>query len=381
MKIAIGITFTRGGKRGGDVYVQELVRALGRVDRENRYLLFGYVFRGHAGFAAELAPLEGPNVRLAVRRWPQGLVGRAEGWGLPVSELFLRSRGVDLYHSPGPALPPLRRLRAVVSVHDLMPWSRPDLVPPESREHWRAVTRDAVERADAVLASSSATRDDILRCLGTPAERVRVAILGVNREAFRPIEDAGRLRAVRERLRLPERFVLTAGPYEPRRDWETILRALARPELEREGLAAVFTGGGREADMARLDDLAAGLGLRGRALRVGYVPREDLAALYNLASAFVYPSLYDGFNLPVIEAMACGTPVVASEAGALKEILGGAARAVKPGDPGSVAEGILDALEPAHRALLRERGLRRAGELSWDAVARATLEAYRAALR
>lgn len=378
MKVAIAVDYTGSGMRGGDVYVQGLSSALARVDPGGEYRLFGYFFRDAAAKAAAIPCPEAPNFRRLIKRWPQALVDAAEGLGIPVVESALRAEGCSLYHAPGARLPVLRRMRSVVSVHDLIPFARPDLAPSSSLELWRSRSRRAITRATRVLASSTATKQDIVQYLGVPDSRVDVAILGVDRDVFRPVEDAGQLARVRERYRLPERFLLSAGPYEPRRNWEALLWA-ARQNQQDGALGVVLTGAVAGEHAARVRKAIEESGMGERTVLTGHVPRADLAALYTMAAAFVYPTLYDGFNLPVIEAMACGAPVVASTAGALPEICGGAALLVDPRDVESVAEGVRAALGSAG-AGLREKGAARAAELSWERTARATLETYRRAL-
>ncbi|MBI5210196.1 MAG: glycosyltransferase family 4 protein [Elusimicrobia bacterium] len=381
MKIALAAYYPQTGMRGGDVYSAELAEGLARVDAANDYALFGYFFHRHAERAASIPCPDAPNFRRLIKRWPQGLVDRLDrGWGVPVVEAYLRLRGFDLYHCPGPLLPRLTRLRSLISVHDIISFSRPDLVPPAIGSAWRDCIREAVGRATMILASSTATRDDLVRFLRVPERKIRVIILGVNTRVFCPMPAAA-LEAARLRYRLPDDFVLCVGPYEHRRNWEGTIRAVARLRQRGRPLSVVFTGRLAEDASRRLDGAAEAAGMGSALAKVGYVPRSDLAALYNLARAFVYPSFYDGFNLPMLEAMACGTPVVVSSgAGALEEIAGGAACLVDPKDDASIASGIERVLEPSQREGFRERGLRRAGELTWEGVARSTLEAYREAL-
>jgi glycosyltransferase involved in cell wall biosynthesis len=194
--------------------------------------------------------------------------------------------------------------------------------------------------------------------------------------------------AVRSKYGLPERFILNVGALEPGKNQATLVRAFHR--LRGQG-PSTSSGQGLEQGLViagppawryeRLLRLVDGLGLAGQVRFLGYVPAEDLVALYNLADLFVFPSLYEGFGLPPLEAMACGLPVVASTAPALREVLDDAALLVHPQDVVALAEAMAAALgDEALRSRLREAGLRRAAQFSWERTARETAVVYREAV-
>jgi len=197
---------------------------------------------------------------------------------------------------------------------------------------------------------------------------------------FHPLEDPARMEAVRDRYRLPTRFILNVGTLEPGKNQATLVRAFHR--LKGQGLEQGLVIAGQKGWMyEKLFRLVDGLGLSKDVRFVGHLPEADLAALYNMADLFVFPSLYEGFGLPPLEAMACGLPVVASSAPALAEVLNGAAILVNPSDVDALAEASARALADKRlRSRLRRQGLERASQFSWQRTARGTVATYEAAL-
>jgi glycosyltransferase involved in cell wall biosynthesis len=224
-----------------------------------------------------------------------------------------------------------------------------------------------------VLAVSEHTKHEVVGLLGVPPERV-VVTPNAARAHFRP-PDAATLAQFRARKELPEQFVLYVGTLEPRKNLTTLLDAYS--QVVRSSNAPLIVGGGKgwlyDAVFERLE----ALGLRDRVHFVGYLDEEDLPLWYAAATVFVFPSLYEGFGMPPLEAMACGTPVVTSNTTSLPEVVGDAGLMVSPRDAEALAEALLRLLRDADlRAELRARGLQRARTFSWRASAERTLHAY-----
>ena len=282
--------------------------------------------------------------------------------------------GVDLFHATDHVLPCLAGVRTVFTLHDLTFRLCPETHSPANRWYLTLMMGRFLRAAGAVIAVSECTRQDAVRLYGLEESRVRVIYPGVGPQ-FRPA-DPGKVASVRRRYGLPERLILYVGTIEPRKNLPALLRAYSA--LRQRGcehrLAIVGREGWRSHSFwATLREL----GLGGELLIPGYVPDADLPALYSAAEVFVFPSLYEGFGLPVLEAMACGTPVVCSAASSLPEAAGEAALLVPAGDATALAAAIERVLaDPALRARLREEGLARARRFTWEAAARATLEVY-----
>ncbi|MDD5557259.1 MAG: glycosyltransferase family 1 protein [bacterium] len=283
--------------------------------------------------------------------------------------LRIAAGGFDVFHGPSYLLPRARGVRTVVTVHDLTHEKFPQWAAGCSAGFARRA-RESVRRADAVIAVSAATRDDVLEVYGVAEEKVRV-IHEAAGAAFRPVGDRGALEECRRRHGLPERFVLSVLSLHPRKNIRGLIRAFSIAKRDgrlphRLALAGKeYAGGG---------DGAAGPGDEIIPLR--YVPEDDLPLLYNLADAFVFPSFYEGFGLPPLEAMACGRPVAASNVASLPEVLGDAARYFDPHDVRGMAAAIREVLEPGAADDLGRRGLARAAMFSWERAAAETLALY-----
>ena len=305
-------------------------------------------------------------------------------WSFHSLPLRLRRLGLDCYHSTtGYELPFVKRAAYVITVHDLIPLRLPALTPWRYRTAFRFLMQRAVRVADRVIAVSESTRRDLIHLLHAPAERITVVPEAADGR-FHPLADQGALAHVRLRYSLPRRFLLFVGLLEPKKNMNGLLQAVAC--LRRSGrwpsdLRLVVVGDEGWA-VGSLPERVSALGLEGIVRFLGYVPDQDLPLLYGAAEAFVFPSLYEGFGLPVLEAMACGTPVVASTRGSLPEVAGDAALLAEPDQPEALAEKIHRFIsDPALRQEYRERGIERARAFSWRRTAEATLAIYRQAAK
>jgi glycosyltransferase involved in cell wall biosynthesis len=347
------------------------VQALAQLDSDDRY----FIFAKPETFAACLPT--GSRFRLVPVRLPWRLARMA--WEQAVLPWHLHRLGVDVLHSPHYTTTAVAGgWRRVVTFHDVTFFLLPERYPALRRAYFRAASRAGARLADLAVAVSKTVKADIERHLGMPPERVRAVPLAAA-PSYRPLDDATRLAAVRAKYGLPERFVLNVGALEPGKNQATLLWAFRRLKGGSRERALVIAGppAWRYERLLRLVDR---LDLTDQVRFLNYVPAEDLVALYNLADLFVFPSLYEGFGLPPLEAMACGLPVVASTAPALREVLDGAALLVQPLDAAGLAEAMAAALgdEPL-RTHLREAGLQRAALFSWERTARETAAVYREA--
>ncbi len=272
------------------------------------------------------------------------------------------------------------RLPTVVTVHDLIPLLLPAYrTSARVRAYMRLVARSA-RAVRLVLTDAEASRSEIVRHLGVPAERVRVIPLAVT-SAFRPLEDGRQLGALRARYGLPERYFLYLGGYDQRKNLGTLFQALAAaraadPQLPLLAVAGVLP----EAETALTPDprrLAAEAGATEGVRFLGRVPEEDKPGLYSAALAFLFPSRYEGFGLPVLEALACGTPVACADATSLPEVAGPGGLVAGADDVGAWKEAILRlAGDGVLRERLRGAGLAHARQFSWERTARETAAAY-----
>ena len=280
----------------------------------------------------------------------------------------------DIFLATEHLLPHLRHTCSVFTLHDLIFRFFPEAHLPLNRWFLNLMMPRFLRAADAVIAVSECTRQDAVRCYGLPEAKIHVIYEGVNAR-FRPAEDPTCLAAVRQRYGLAERYLLYVGTIEPRKNLLTLFEAMRVADLNNLQLAIVGTKGwlyGPTFERVRC------LGLEGRVLFTGFVPDDDLPALYQAAEAFVFPSLYEGFGLPVLEAMACGTPVVCSAAASLPEVAGQAALLVPPQDVAAWTAALTRITsDAALRAELSQRGRRQAAKFSWEKAAAQTRQLYR----
>jgi glycosyltransferase involved in cell wall biosynthesis len=294
-----------------------------------------------------------------------------------------RRANIDVLHSPYWTNPLWSPWPTVVTVHDVI-----QLVLPEyqllarQRVYFGLVTR-ALRKATAIITVSECARQDLIRTVGIPPERV-VVVENAVPASLRPITDEAQRAAVRARYGLGERFVLYLGANDLRKNLGRLIRAYAAlPERLRATHQLVIAGRQWPHDHPLYPDprkVVQELGLGDRIVFTGGVPEEDKATLLSAATVFAFPSLYEGFGLPVLEAMACGTPVLTANTSSLPEVAGDAAVLVDPADTAAISEGLGALLDsPERRQELARRGIERAAGYRWSRVAERTIEVYRRA--
>jgi len=298
---------------------------------------------------------------------------RFEQFTLPLEIALAR---LHVLHSPD-FIPPFRRnCRSVITVHDLAFLRFPHFLTPDSARYYSQIDR-AVRHADHIIAVSESTRQDLIQSLGVPEEKLSVIHEAPHR-AFQPINNPALLAATRERHNLIDPFILTVSTIEPRKNLVTLLRAF-RLFIEKSAqpaqLAVVGKPGWLYEDVFRAVEE---LGLQDAVRFLGRVPPEELVYLYNAAAVHVHPALYEGFGLPPLEAMTCGTPTIVSNTSSLPEVVGEAGLLVEPEDVEAWAAAMNKVLSNADlRAQMRWLGLRQAARFSIEKMAHETLTVYR----
>ncbi|MDX2152645.1 MAG: glycosyltransferase family 1 protein [Bryobacteraceae bacterium] len=362
---------------GIGTYIRNLVAALGRVDRENHYVLVGNPTD------AESFQNVPPNFHAVYyQRSDRVLIDNV------AFPLFLRRYSVDLHHVPLNAVPLLMPRPYVVTIHDM------SSIVYERRAGWRNTFelyrfRQGLLQADRVIAVSEATQRDVEQVLGIPASRIRMIYSAPDPRFL--AEPEGRNRG--DHLRILERyginypFLLYVGNIRPQKNIPRLVEAFAvlRGDLEShpayKDLRLIIIGD----EISRYPQVRRAV-IQTRVEQsvrfLGFVPIETLRVLYETAAAFVFPSLYEGFGLPPLEAMACGTPVVASNVSSLPEVVGDAAIGVNPENVFDIARGLREVLLDADlRSELRQRGFEQVKRFNWDWTARRVLETYKEVAR
>lgn len=343
-----------------------LVDALLRIDRDNDYLVF-YNDPCHMG--------RFPRARELV------LAGKSPAARLVREHILLpqacaRER-VDLLHCPKSAIPFLSPCPVVVTLHDLIPLMHPETEKLAARLYWRLQIPIAARRSGYIITDSEHARHEIIENFRVPPEKIRAIMLGFNPSMLEPRDPAAGA-AIRERYGLPEGYILYVGTIQPRKNLDTLIEAFSSIRNEKGYPGKLVIVGRKGWLYDRLFARIAELGLRDEVIFTGFVPDEELPFIYDGARLFVYLSLFEGFGLPPLEAMACGVPVITSDTTSLPEVVGDAGITVPPTDLDRVREAICRVLgDDTLAASMVERGRARARRFSWAAAAGETLEIYR----
>jgi glycosyltransferase involved in cell wall biosynthesis len=369
IEVLVNARHLAGPRTGIEVYMDQLMAALGRTGRVRLTALSWEPLNLGLPGVTEVLPARRPNLR------PGSLP--ATLWKLWFDQwrclsAFPRADGI-VYHGMDGFLPySLRRGdRAVVTVHDLGWRVHPELYNRRLRLMYGGLFPWVVRRADRFIAVSRYTADDLVRRAGVPASKIEVIYHGLDPAFSIADNGAGRAPPVSP-------YVLAVGGVSPRKNTRRLIAAFARWRARgghRFQYRLLITGTSLDTDFDQNGSLPEGVSL------LGYVHKAELPGLYSGAAAFLYPGIYEGFGLPIIEAMASGAPVVTSRTGAAPEIAGGAAILVDPFDVGSIEAGLEQAMQPEEARRLIELGRDRARSFEWSAAANATIEVYRSVQR
>ncbi len=368
----IGIDTSRiavAARTGTEHYTYELIAALAQQDRHTRYTLY-------CNQPPRALPPLGPNFALRrirlPRMWTHARLS-AEVALHPPDVLFVPAHVLPL------GAPLQRRMRTVVTVHDLGYIHFPEAHTRAQRLQLRLSTLWSARAATHLIAISAATRDDLVHFTGIPAAKVSVVHHGVS-PRFRPVEDPAQLAAVRARYGISAPYLCYVGTIQPRKNLLRLIEAFAQAlHMAESNLQSAICdlqlviAGKRGWLSDAIERRAAELGIAARVRFVGYVDDDDLPALLSGALAFTFPSLYEGFGMPVLEAMACGTPVLTSTTSSLPEVAGDAALLVPPDNTAAIAAALTQLLSDATlRSTLRERGLQHVAQFTWARCAAQT---------
>lgn len=369
------LTFAHTYRNAGtSAYIYHLLQQLPALRSEHQFVVFTNANRD------EMAAGRAPSFSFVGSRLDTERPSRRILWEQTALPVQIERRHLDLIHGTLNVLPVARRVPGVVTIHDVAFLRFPERFLPAKRRYLTYLTRWSARGAKRVIASSENTRRDIVRLLGVPEERVRVIYLGVE-DRLRQQVDPDAVERLREAHRLPESFFLYIGTLEPRKNLVRLLDAYGRARAAGVTWPLVLAGARGwlyEEIFARVRELR----LETHVRFPGYVLYEDLPLWYNAAGAFVYPSLYEGFGLPIAEAMACGCPVLTARNSSLPEVAGDAAILVDGEDVDALSRGLVQlADDTALRAALIERGRRQSAGFTWQRTAAEVLSVYDEVLR
>jgi len=351
---------------GIGTYIRNLLRQLARIDQNTEYILL--CREPDLGIAAQL----GPNFRGVVEPSPN--YSLREQIHVP---WLLRRERPDVYHAPHYVLPPAVRCRSVVTIHDCIHLMFPQYLPNRAAYAYaRASMWAAARRSDRILTVSEASKRDILHFFNVKPEKIVVVYNAID-EHFSATPSEEQVARIRERYQLDHKFVLYVGNIKPHKNLVRLIEAFSQLRRTHDDLKLLIIGD----EISKLPALRRAVHrnkLHKFVRFLGYLKDDTLTVLYRLASVFVFPSLYEGFGLPPLEAMASGTPVVTSNVSSLPEVTGDAAVLVDPYDVDSIADGMRRILDdPRLAEELRIKGLKRAREFSWERSVEKTQRVYR----
>ncbi|MCL4487023.1 MAG: glycosyltransferase family 4 protein [Chloroflexi bacterium] len=352
-------------------YAQSLLTALTRIDSENHYrVLFNQAGPGES-VPAPLDALPRTVIPLGAKPWRMSVL-LADRTHLPMDHWVPET---DLFHATDHLLPTFRRAATVFTLHDLIFHFFPEYHLPLNRWFLRLMLPRFLRRADAVIAVSESTKRDAMCVYNVPAEKITVIYEGVD-AALQPVTDREVIAKARATWAKGQPFVLLVSTVEPRKNIVALVDALRL--LKERGCPHRLLIAGRKGWLFQgTFDHIEQTGMESEVDFLDYVPEAELRALFAACDAFVYPSLYEGFGLPPLEAMACGAPVIASNTSSLPEILGDAALLVNPRNTGEIADAVERVVTSSNlQAELRAKGLKQAAKFSWERAARETLAVY-----
>ena len=382
MKIGIDARFLTHPQKGGfKTYTENLVAALACVDDQNEYILY-------------LDRVPDQNTRIPQQaNFSYKVLNQLPGIGMPWREqaavsLYTARDRIDLLHSPCLTAPLTHACPLVMTIHDMI-WLFPQQYSRSGKSslQWKlmewyqlTVPRIASRRAAAIITVSELSREDIVRHLGVNPDCIYVTHEAVS-SSFQPVNAPGVVRSLRTKYDLDSKYILAIGSSDPRKNITTLVNAYALlpASLQAEyHLVIVWTAPVLATSISKIIQ---DLGISQYVHFLFQVPNEDLVILYNEASLFVFPSLYEGFGLPVLEAMACGTPVVAANTSSIPEIAGDAALLVEATDPEAISKAMAQVLSDDQLASeMVQKGLERNANFSWEKCARETLMVYKQTL-
>ncbi len=371
MRIGIDATAMPPRLTGAGNYTVNLTRALLDVDAVNEYVVFTNPL--YASFFK-------PRLRLRVMVQPLASRVLRIVWEQTILPLLMHQQRLDVFHSPHYTIPFAAPCATVVTFHDMTFFLYPEMHTTYKKVFFKPMIYMSTRLADAIIADSETTRQDTLRLMDAAPDQVTAVPLGVSTD-YAPLNDGAMRADLVARYHLTPQFILCVSVLEPRKNLVTLVRAYKQLVLRGIPHTLVITGrkGWQYEDLFRT---VKELGLHDRVIFTGYVPETDLGLLYSAADVFVYPSIYEGFGLPVLEAMACGTPVVTSNISAMPEIVGDAGLLVDPRNVDALADAIQRIVtDRALHTALSALGLARSKFFSWERVARETLAVYERAVQ
>ncbi len=352
MRIGIDTQTIIAQKTGFGSYVQNLISVLREIDSKNEYVF--------------LNPNKKGDLSTPARIW----------WDQVAFPFRLLSKKVDIVHKPAFSAPIFYPFKTVVTAPDLIGKLYPENFSTTSKFYWVQLLPFSLKKANKIVAISKNTKQDIIKLLNIPEEKIKVIYLGKHSQ-FKPIENLHFLDKVRQKYSQGKPFILYVSTLEPRKNHLNLLKVFNIIVKEHKIKHNLVLTGKRGWYYKELFEFVEKNNLQDRVLFVGYIPDSDLPSLYNAADLFVFPSLYEGFGLPILESMSCGLPVISSNASSMPEIVEGAGILLDPKDTKAWADAIYKVLTNKNlQKEMGEKSLQQAKKFTWEKCAQETLGVY-----
>jgi glycosyltransferase involved in cell wall biosynthesis len=375
LRIGIDVSRTLREKTGVGYYISNLVEALASIDQDNEYILYPYFWDC---FPPEYQKISIPNqTNFRLHRDARSLDQIIRVWRSSKPDHVLGP--IDVLHSPNMTTPRLKKAKLVVTIHDLSFLVYPNFHTPANLRFSKRQTALATKYAAKIIAVSHHTKRDLMSYYSIPGERIYV-IHEAARKVYYPEKNVDAIQRCLAQLNIYKNFILFVGSLEPRKNVGTLIKAYAEYLKANPDQYLLVITGGRGWLNHDIYALVAELGIDQHVRFLGYIQESDLRCLYSVAKVFVYPSLYEGFGLPPLEAMACGAPVITSHTSSLPEVVGDAAILIDPYNVEELFHAIqIVLLDDDLRLQLRKKSLERAKLFSWTRTAQETLAVYQEA--
>jgi len=368
MRIGIFVACLGRNDAGPETYERELISHIGAAPNGHDYHVYCFTKA-----ASKAVPGSGDRVS-AHTLWP-GIRPVSASVTLP---LMLMKHGIDVYHATFvPA--PFQSAKSVFTMHDVSPFTHPHFYPVNIRRRLAPLIQRGLRSAEVIICVSENCRQTTQELFGIDSKRLVVVPHGVSGD-FKPLDKSAAAQRVKEKFNIDQPYILYVGKLEARKNISRLLRAYQQFRDETKLPHKLVLAGRRFWDLDDIDSTISKLGIRNDIIELGYVPDGELAPLYSAAEVFVFPSLWEGFGFPIVEAMKCGTPVITSNVSCLPEVAGDAAELIHPESTEEIAAAMAKVLGNSHlREAMVRKGLVQAARFTWQETARKTISAYEAA--
>ncbi len=368
MRIGIDATSIPSQRGGVGFYIVNLISTLLEIDRENKYFIF--MKKGDLSEIKDKANDRFIEVnitsRLARLTWEQTI--------LPT---MINRYKIDVFHSPHYTVPFRAKVKKVVTFHDMTFFSHPEYHLKLKVQFFRRIIPRAAKMADQIISNSKNTKNEIIKFLNVDGQKITVTHFAIDKNRYKPIPKGQVKEQIKKKYDIKDEYILFVGTLEPRKNIASLVNNFFR--LKENGLfpGKLVLAGGKGWGFSEIQKIIKDHHFGKDVLLVGYVPEDDLPFLFNGATVFVYPSYYEGFGIPPLEAIACGTPTITSNISSIPEIMGEAAVLINPQRSDRLYQSLSSLVQnKAERERLRKAGLQRAEHFTWEKTARETLEVY-----